>query len=212
MSLTTFSVDTLPPVQNIQKTVFDHIVAIVVLIVLVIPIACIAVIIRLDSRGPVFFRQPRLGLNNSVFRIWKFRTMYHDTSDLDGTCLTFRNDPRITRVGGFMRKFSIDELPQVFNVLAGEMSLVGPRPHALKANVNGILYRDVVGNYNLRHCAKPGITGWAQVNGWRGETVTPEQIKMRVEYDLEYISRQSLLFDLLIMARTVVCLSSKVVF
>jgi lipopolysaccharide/colanic/teichoic acid biosynthesis glycosyltransferase len=128
--------------------------------------------------------------------------MYTEMSDANASRLVTKGDPRVTRVGRFIRKTSMDELPQLFNVLTGELSLVGPRPHATKAKANGELYEQVVDGYFARHKVKPGITGWAQINGWRGETETEEQIKRRVDHDLYYIENWSLTFDLYILART----------
>jgi Undecaprenyl-phosphate glucose phosphotransferase len=163
----------------------------------------IALAIKLDSRGPVFFRQPRYGFNNQIIEVLKFRTMYTDQSDFDAAQLTTRNDPRVTRVGGFLRRFSLDELPQLINVVKGEMSIVGPRPHALQAKAGGKLYADVIDAYAVRSKVKPGLTGWAQVNGWRGNTETEDDLKGRVEHDLYYIENWSVGFDLWILVRTV---------
>jgi len=186
-----------------QKIVLDWTLAALLLVILIVPCLFIAAAIKLDSSGDVFFRQPRVGFRNQRFMIWKFRTMQSTVSDLGGTQLTARGDPRITRVGNWLRKWSIDEWPQLLNVLAGEMSLVGPRPHPLHAKAGDRLYPDVVPNYARRHLVKPGITGWAQVNGWRGETTTYHHIEQRVAYDLEYIENQSLKLDLWIMLLTV---------
>lgn len=188
--------------QPLRKTIFDLVLAVLLLFALAIPLICIAVIIKCDSKGPVFFRQPRVGLNNRLFCIWKFRTMYHTMSDLHGVKLTERNDRRITRSGMWLRKWSIDEVPQIFNVLAGDMSLVGPRPHALYAGVGERLYGQIVPDYALRHAVKPGITGWAQVNGWRGETTTPMQIEQRVAHDIAYIENWSIWLDCKILLLT----------
>jgi lipopolysaccharide/colanic/teichoic acid biosynthesis glycosyltransferase len=128
--------------------------------------------------------------------------MYVDCADVDAEKLTTRNDPRVTRVGALLRRFSLDELPQLFNVLKGDMSLVGPRPHALKAKAGGKLYQDVMKNYGDRIRVQPGLTGWAQVNGWRGNTETEEQLRKRVEYDLFYIENWSVPLDLKILLRT----------
>jgi polysaccharide biosynthesis protein PslA len=173
--------------------------------VLLAPImALIALAIRLDSPGPIFFRQKRQGFNNNLIEVWKFRTMYTDMTDADCAQQTTRGDPRITRIGGILRRTSLDELPQLFNVLNGTMSLVGPRPHAMETKSEGRLLEDVVDRYAARHRVKPGITGWAQVNGWRGETDTAEKIERRVEHDLYYIDNWSLFFDLKILIKTVV--------
>jgi Undecaprenyl-phosphate glucose phosphotransferase len=190
--------------NSILKTIEDRVLA-AVLLLLVLPVMLvIAALIKLDSPGPVFFRQWRYGFNNQLIAVLKFRTMYTDQQDEAGTRLTARNDPRVTRLGAFLRHTSLDELPQLINVLKGEMSIVGPRPHAVKANVSGRkLYEEAVAQYAMRHKVKPGITGWAQVNGWRGETDTDEKIIRRVEHDLYYIEHWSLLLDLKIILRTI---------
>jgi lipopolysaccharide/colanic/teichoic acid biosynthesis glycosyltransferase len=169
----------------------------------------VALAIKVDSPGPVFFRQKRLGANNRPFDLLKFRSMYAEQGDPLGQQLTRAGDPRITRVGSFLRRTSIDELPQLINVLRGDMSLVGPRPHPLAANAAGISYARAISEYPIRHRVKPGITGWAQVNGWRGETTRIEQIRRRVEHDLYYIENWSLAFDLLILTRTVFIVMSR---
>jgi Undecaprenyl-phosphate glucose phosphotransferase len=169
----------------------------------------IALSIKLDSRGPVLFRQKRLGANNLPFDLLKFRSMYVEQTDPLGHQLTRVGDPRITRVGRFLRMASLDELPQLINVLRGDMSLVGPRPHPLAANAAGISYARAIREYPIRHRVKPGITGWAQVNGWRGETTTIEQIRQRVEHDLYYIENWSLTFDLVILGRTIFAVLSR---
>jgi polysaccharide biosynthesis protein PslA len=192
----------------IWKVMFDHVLAFALLILCLVPMLVIGLLIKFDSPGPVFFRQPRAGRSNNVFQIWKFRTMYHRDADLQGLKLTERDDPRVTGVGTWLRRLSLDELPQLLNVLAGDMSLVGPRPHALEAGVGQQRYADLVPNYHLRHTVKPGLTGWAQVNGWRGETVTINQIAERVRHDLEYIHRQSLALDILIILKTIVLLKN----
>lgn len=164
----------------------------------------IGVLIKLDSPGPVFFRQPRRGLNNKTFMVFKFRTMHMADTDLASVKQTSRNDPRVTRLGKWLRRLSIDELPQLINVIRGEMSLVGPRPHALKTMVEGELLDKALADYLLRYQVKPGITGWAQVNGARGELVTCEDLRRRLTYDLEYIQRWSVRFDLKIIFLTAV--------
>jgi lipopolysaccharide/colanic/teichoic acid biosynthesis glycosyltransferase len=159
--------------------------------------------IKLDSPGPALFRQKRYGFNNELIEVFKFRSMYVDQTDADATKLTTRNDPRVTRVGRFIRKTSLDELPQLINVaVRGNLSLVGPRPHAVQAKADNRLYEQVVDGYFARHRVKPGITGWAQVNGWRGETDTQEKLERRVEHDLFYIENWSVIFDLYILMLT----------
>ncbi|MFZ4110986.1 MAG: undecaprenyl-phosphate glucose phosphotransferase [Polymorphobacter sp.] len=163
----------------------------------------IAVAIKLDSPGPIFFRQPREGFNNQTFRVYKFRSMYQDRAEIDVINQASRNDPRVTRVGRFLRMTSLDELPQIFNVLQGDMSLVGPRPHAASTRAGGRLFSDVVSSYAARHKVKPGITGWAQVCGWRGETDTEDKLVKRFEHDLYYIENWSLWLDFYILFRTI---------
>ena len=173
------------------------------LLVLVSPVMAIAALaIRFDSKGPVFFKQKRYGFNNELIEVFKFRSMYTDMADATASKLVTRDDPRVTPVGRFIRRTSIDELPQLFNVILGNMSLVGPRPHATQAKAGQDLYQDVVQGYYARHRVKPGVTGWAQVNGWRGETDTHDKIQSRVEYDLYYIDNWSVLLDLYIIAMT----------
>ena len=190
--------------QGVQKRAFDLGFGWLFLLLLAPVMAMIALAIRIDSPGPVLFRQRRLGFNNNVITVFKFRTMYHHYSDPLANRLTERNDPRITRLGRILRRFSLDELPQIFNVLSGVMSLVGPRPHALNAKAANRYYADVVADYARRHVVKPGITGWAQVSGWRGETTTEEQIRQRVLHDLHYIENWSVRFDLKILWLTFV--------
>ncbi|MCE9649122.1 MAG: undecaprenyl-phosphate glucose phosphotransferase [Parvibaculum sp.] len=159
---------------------------------------CVALAIKFDSRGPIFFRQRRHGFNHQVITVLKFRTM-RVTQDGPVVPQASKNDPRVTRVGKWLRRSSLDELPQLMNVLAGEMSLVGPRPHALAHNEH---YSALLETYANRHRMKPGITGWAQVNGYRGETDTPDKMRKRVECDLYYIENWSLWFDLKILLLT----------
>jgi Undecaprenyl-phosphate glucose phosphotransferase len=166
----------------------------------------IAFIIKFDSPGPVFFVQDRFGFNNKAIRVLKFRTMYWDKGDPAGAQRTVRNDPRVTRFGKFVRAFSLDELPQLINVFKGEMSLVGPRPHAIAMKAGDRLYHEAVDTYFHRHKVKPGITGWAQVNGLRGEINSLEKARQRVAYDIEYIEHWSLWLDckILLMSLSVV--------
>ena len=166
----------------------------------------VALAIRIDSPGPIFFRQPREGFNNQTFRVYKFRTMFHNHAQVEGIVQASRRDPRITRVGAFLRRTSLDELPQLFNVLQGDMSVVGPRPHAASTRAGGRLFSEVVSSYAARHKVKPGITGWAQVCGWRGETDTEDKLVKRFEHDLYYIENWSIWFDLYIVARTAAAL------
>ncbi len=184
------------------KTLEDKLIASLALVVLAPVFAAVALAVKLNSKGPVFFRQKRYGFNNELIEVYKFRSMYTDQSDVDARQLVTKDDPRVTRVGRFIRKTSLDELPQLLNVLKGELSLVGPRPHATRASAAGSLYENVVTSYFARHKVMPGITGWAQINGWRGETDTTEKIERRVEHDLYYIENWSLTFDLYILART----------
>ncbi len=187
----------------VTKTVFDRVVGALALLLLAPVIALAALAVKLDSPGPVFFRQKRYGFNNEPIEVWKLRSMYLDTLDAGATRLVTRGDPRVTRVGRFIRKTSIDELPQLFNVVfAGDLSLVGPRPHAMHAKAADRQYDDVVDGYFARHRVRPGLTGWAQVNGWRGETDTQEKIQRRVEHDLAYIENWSILFDIYILLIT----------
>jgi polysaccharide biosynthesis protein PslA len=162
----------------------------------------IAIALKIESPGPVLFRQKRAGFNGAIFEIWKFRSMYVTDSDPDASKQTSKNDSRVTTVGRFIRVTSLDELPQFFNVLEGSMSVVGPRPHALKTSAQGKLLEDVVDNYAMRHRVKPGLTGLAQVKGFRGELDSVEKLRWRVNYDLEYIDNWSLAFDLKIIFQT----------
>ncbi len=186
-----------------RKSAFDIVFGSLILVFLSPLLALIALAIRLDSPGPVLFRQPRLGFNNRLFTCYKFRTMHHGMADLLGDRQATRGDARITRLGKWLRALSIDELPQLLNVLKGNMSLVGPRPHPPNTKAEDKLFGDVVAKYAFRHRVKPGITGWAQVNGWRGETKTVEQIENRVACDLAYIENWSIWLDLRIMVLTI---------
>lgn len=161
-----------------------------------------ALAIKLDSKGPVFFRQRRYGFNNEVIEVLKFRSLRHEAADPLASKVVTRGDTRVTRVGRFIRRTSIDELPQLFNVLQGSLSLVGPRPHAVQAATDNMPWERLVDGYFARHRVKPGVTGWAQVCGWRGEVNTPQKIQKRVECDLYYIENWSILFDLYVLAVT----------
>jgi putative colanic acid biosynthesis UDP-glucose lipid carrier transferase len=189
----------LTPFNRAIKRAFDFAAAIAGLILLSPLFVIVSLAIKLDSRGPVLFRQTRHGYNNEPIRVLKFRTM---TVMEDGNNFTpvVRHDPRVTRLGHLLRQTNIDELPQLFNVLAGSMSLVGPRPHATSQNE---MFAELISSFFRRHNVKPGITGWAQVNGYRGDTNTLEKMQRRVQHDLYYIDNWSFLFDLRIILLTV---------
>lgn len=189
--------------RYIMKAIEDRVLATLILLLISPILIGIGILIRLDSPGPALFRQKRYGYNNQLVEVWKFRTMRHDLQDPKAEQLTQHNDPRITRIGAFLRRWSLDELPQFINVLRGEMSIVGPRPHAISAKAGGRLYQQAVPQYAARHRVKPGITGWAQVNGWRGPTDTVRQIEKRVEHDMYYIEHWSIWLDLKIIFMTV---------
>ncbi|KAB0503762.1 undecaprenyl-phosphate glucose phosphotransferase [Pseudomonas moorei] len=189
-----------------MKNLEDKVLAFLILLVAAPVLALVAIAIKLDSPGPVFFRQERMGWSGDSFRIWKFRSMVVHQPDDGVVKQAEKNDPRKTRVGAFIRKTSLDELPQLFNVLMGEMSLVGPRPHAIAHDAQ---YSPDISDYFARHNIKPGITGLAQVRGFRGETRDIEQMIRRVDSDIEYINNWSLWLDFTILARTVLAFSGK---
>jgi Undecaprenyl-phosphate glucose phosphotransferase len=191
------------------KWVFDKVVALVALVLLSPIMLATAIAIKLESKGPVIFKQKRHGFNNELIEVYKFRSMYTDRSDANAAKLVTKDDPRVTKVGKFIRKTSIDELPQFVNVLQGRLSVVGPRPHALQAKADNKLYYEAVDGYFARHKVKPGITGWAQINGWRGETDTVDKIMQRVQFDLHYIENWSILMDIYILFMTPVSLFSR---
>lgn len=168
--------------------------------------AAVAIAVRLDSPGPVFFRQRRHGFNNEQILVWKFRSMRHEMADARAARQISANDDRVTRVGRFIRKTSLDELPQLFNVLRGEMSIVGPRPHAVGMKTGDVESAQLVAQYAHRHRMKPGVTGWAAINGSRGPVDTPELVRERVALDVDYIERQSFWLDLYIIVMTIPCL------
>jgi Undecaprenyl-phosphate glucose phosphotransferase len=184
------------------KAIFDRVVGATALLALSPVMLAVALAVKLDSRGPILFRQKRHGFNNDLVWIYKFRSMYVDMADADAARQVTRGDPRVTRVGRFIRKTSLDELPQLINVVTGQLSLVGPRPHAVATKAGNTLYQEAIDGYFARHRMKPGITGWAQINGWRGETDTLEKLERRIEHDLHYIDNWSLAFDLYILAMT----------
>jgi exopolysaccharide biosynthesis polyprenyl glycosylphosphotransferase len=186
----------------VSKWLFDKAAGLIALAIMAPLMLLIALAVKLESRGPVFFRQKRYGFNNELIEVFKFRSMYVDRCDATASKLVTKDDPRVTRVGRFIRKTSLDELPQLFNVIKGNLSLVGPRPHAVQAKAAGHLYDEVVDGYFARHKVKPGITGWAQINGWRGETDTEEKLSKRIEHDLYYIENWSVFLDLYILFKT----------
>ncbi|WP_354677073.1 undecaprenyl-phosphate glucose phosphotransferase [Cupriavidus plantarum] len=189
-----------PPVSGITgvlKASFDRVFAAAAILGLSPIMLVIAVLVKLSSPGPVLFRQLRLGIDGRQFHVYKFRTMkLHQDTGVTQAC---RGDARVTRIGAFLRRTSLDELPQFFNVLRGEMSVVGPRPHAMEHNE---IYRELIDRYMLRHRVKPGITGWAQINGLRGQTDTVEKMRRRIEFDIYYIQHWSFQLDLRIILRT----------
>ena len=187
--------------DRLLKRGFDVAVAVGLLALLWPLFLVVAILIKLDTPGPVFFRQTRLGFNNDPIDVWKFRSMTTFNDSTDEFRQAVRNDPRVTRVGRFIRQANIDELPQLINVLKGEMAMVGPRPHAVAHND---LFANQIRGMFRRHNVKPGITGWAQVNGFRGETDTFEKMQNRIEHDLYYVDNWSFFFDLKIMIMTVV--------
>ena len=186
--------------SKVAKRLEDLVISVVAIVILAPLMVIVSLLVKLDSPGPALFRQRRLGFNNNVIVVYKFRTMTHRSSASDDVSQAKRVDPRITRVGKFLRRTSIDELPQLFNVLQGDMSLVGPRPHALAHNEH---YATLIDGYLRRHRMQPGITGWAQVNGFRGETDTLEKMQRRVEHDLAYTDGWSLALDIKILIKTV---------
>ncbi len=188
--------------NSVVKWIEDKVVALLMIALLSPVLLLTALAVKLTSRGPILFRQHRLGFYNEPIEIYKFRTLYHEAQDADADRLVTQGDPRVTPIGRILRRYSIDELPQLFNVLKGTMSLVGPRPHAMSAKAAGRLYQEVVENYAERHKIKPGITGLAQVNGFRGETDTEDKIRRRIEYDIDYMENWSLGLDLKIMVKT----------
>ena len=183
----------------IVKRFEDVVLSTIILSIIALPMLAIAIGIKLSSKGPVIFKQHRYGLNGKRIDVWKFRSMTV-TENADDVTQATKGDARITKFGAFLRRTSLDELPQFINVLKGDMSVIGPRPHAVSHNEE---YRKVVDYYMLRHKVKPGITGWAQVNGWRGETDTVEKMNKRIEFDLEYIRNWSLWLDFKIVLYTV---------
>jgi putative colanic acid biosynthesis UDP-glucose lipid carrier transferase len=192
-------------IDGVVKNISDFIIALLILILLSPLMLCIALAVKITSPGPIIFKQRRYGLNGEEIIVYKFRSMtvVEDGADV---VQAKKNDQRFTKIGAFLRRTSLDELPQFINVLQGRMSIVGPRPHAVAHNE---LYRKLIKGYMLRHKAKPGITGWAQVNGWRGETEVLEKMKGRIEHDLYYLKNWSIWLDLWIIIRTVLIVLRK---
>jgi len=194
----------------VMKWLFDHVVGAIILLLVSPLMALVALAVKLDSPGPALFRQKRFGFNNERIDVFKFRSLYHDQADPLAVKVVTRNDSRVTRVGRFIRKTSLDELPQLFNVVFNSnLSLVGPRPHAVQGKLQSRLFDEAVDGYFARHRVKPGMTGWAQINGWRGEVDSEEKIQKRVEFDLTYIENWSVLFDLYILLKTPLALMTK---
>ncbi|MDQ0454059.1 Undecaprenyl-phosphate glucose phosphotransferase [Rhizobium paknamense] len=188
--------------DSVAKRAFDLFFATLAILLLWPVMVATALAVKFTSKGPVLFVQRRHGFNNEVINVLKFRSMYTEMSDPTAKLAVTKNDPRVTPVGRFIRKTSLDELPQLFNVLRGDLSLVGPRPHAVLAQTRDRLYGEIVEGYFARHRVKPGVTGWAQISGWRGEVDTDDKIKARTACDLYYIENWSLLFDLKILLLT----------
>jgi lipopolysaccharide/colanic/teichoic acid biosynthesis glycosyltransferase len=191
------------PASSFGKRVFDAVAASLALFFFAPLFIAIAVAIKMTSRGPVLFHQHRYGYRNRLFKIYKFRSMHTERGDVAGIRQTIQGDPRITTVGRILRNTSLDEIPQLINVVRGDMSLVGPRPHVPGMLAANIPYEDLVPYYFQRHTARPGITGLAQVSGCRGSTVEPGAAISRIGYDLDYIEKWSLRMDIAIIARTV---------
>lgn len=189
--------------NRIKKRLFDLAVAVPLLIALSPLLIVIAILIKLDSPGPAIFKQPRVGQSNSMFDIWKFRSMRQNGEGVDGAQSTLRDDARVTRIGRFIRATSIDELPQLINVLRGDMSIVGPRPHALGSRAGDQLFWHVSPQYWMRHTLRPGITGLAQIRGFRGATHRTEDLEQRLQADLEYVNGWRLSRDVTILLGTV---------
>jgi putative colanic acid biosynthesis UDP-glucose lipid carrier transferase len=204
----TLSETPLTGVNRLGKSIEDKVLSVLILLLISPILLAVAIAIKLDSPGPVFFRQKRAGWNGKTFSIWKFRSMHvnQQVSENQELKQAEKNDPRITKVGAFIRKTSLDELPQLFNVLTGNMSLVGPRPHAVQHDE---VYSKGVDDYYARHNIKPGITGLAQVRGYRGETKELDQMTKRVESDIEYINNWSVWLDLTILLRTITAFTGK---
>ncbi len=188
--------------QRLTKRLFDLAVVIAVTPILLPILALTAIAVRIESKGPALFKQSRIGIANRSFTIWKFRSMRTESSDANGNRSASRDDDRLTRVGAFIRRTSIDELPQLWNVLKGDMSIVGPRPHAVGSRAENLLFWDIDERYWHRHSVKPGLTGLAQIRGFRGSTEVREDVTNRLQADLEYVANWSLVGDIKIMLQT----------
>lgn len=195
--------------QRLTKRLFDLIVTLVTTPIIVPLLVVVAILIRLESKGPALFRQERIGISNRPFTIWKLRSMRIETADANGDRSATRDDDRLTQMGRFIRRTSIDELPQLWNVLRGDMSIVGPRPHAAGSRAENLLFWDIDERYWHRHAVKPGLTGLAQVRGYRGSTVVREDVINRLQADLEYVADWSLITDIRIILQTFGVLSHK---
>jgi Undecaprenyl-phosphate glucose phosphotransferase len=202
-----------PPITDwdlVMKWLFDRVVGGIILLLALPVMGLVALAVKFDSPGPALFRQKRLGFNNERIDVFKFRSLYHHQADPTAAKVVTKDDPRVTGVGRFIRTTSLDELPQLFNVVfKGNLSLVGPRPHAVQGKLQSRLFDEAVDGYFARHRVKPGITGWAQINGWRGEIDNEEKIQKRIEFDLYYIENWSVLFDLFILLKTPLALITK---
>lgn len=189
--------------ERLTKRVFDLAITLPLIVAIAPTIAVVALLVKLDSPGPAFFVQERVGRNNRPYRCFKLRTMRSEATDASGRVSASRSDRRVTRVGRLLRRTSMDELPQLLNVLIGNMSLVGPRPHALGSRAEGALFWELVPDYWSRHAVKPGLTGLAQIRGLRGATQSRRDIEARVASDLEYINNWSLWMDVKVLLLTV---------
>lgn len=189
--------------QRRHKRILDIVVSLTLLFLIAPAFLVISIMVWFSSPGPILFKQPRVGFQNKIFVCFKFRSMFGESSDLECERQVVRDDARVTPLGRWLRRFSLDELPQLLNVIRGEMSLVGPRPHAPATKAGNVLFDEALDNYAHRHSVLPGITGLAQICGARGRTATVDDLRRRVELDLEYISRWSLMLDIWIMISTV---------
>ena len=190
--------------QLLLKRVIDVAGASFLLLALMPLLVLVGVAIRFDSPGPALFRQKRYGLNGKTIEVYKFRTMAHEGADVSGAMQAVQKDPRVTRLGALLRTTNVDELPQLLNVIRGDMSLVGPRPHAIRMKAANQLYEEFVGVYHVRHLIRPGITGLAQSRNYRGPTVRPSHARARITADLAYVTRFNLAWDFAIAFRTVI--------